>query len=59
MAAFGIAAVTLVNLMADPHSPGDYLIIGCLSTLVALAVVFVAVITASGQQNPFFKRRPR
>ena len=60
LAMFGIAAFLLVQVVPGPHSAGDLLIIGCLSTLVALFGVFLILITTyqKGSEN-FFRTRKK
>jgi hypothetical protein len=60
VALFAISIIVLTRLLPGPHSERDYFIIGCLSTLVSLFVVFLVVIsTWMKTPNPFFKRRKR
>ena len=57
---FGFSSIVLTRVLPEPHSRYDYLIIGCLSTLVSLAGVFLIVIsTWIKTPNPFVKRRKR
>ena len=59
-ALFGISAIVLTRVLPGPYTERDYFIIGCLSTLVSLFVLFVIVIsTWLKTPNPFFKRRKR
>jgi hypothetical protein len=60
IALFVASVVILMQLVPGPHSPGDYLIIGCLATLVALMALFVVLITTWAKiPNQFFKKRKR
>ena len=60
IALFVASVVILTQLVPGPHSPGDYLIIGCLATLIALAALFVILITTWARiPDLFFKRRKR
>jgi uncharacterized membrane protein len=60
VALFGISTVVLTQVLPGPHTERDYFIIGCLSTLVALFVLFLILIsTWLKTPNPFFKRRKR
>ena len=60
VALFGISITVLTQLLPGPHTERDYFIIGCLSTLVSLFVLFLIVIsTWLKTPNPFFKRRKR
>ncbi len=56
---FLIAVILLVNLLPGSRMPGDYLIIGSIATLVALAVLFAMVIPSlvGGREELFFKKR--
>ena len=60
VALFGVSTVVLTQLLPGPHTQRDYFIIGCLSTLVSLFVLFLIVITTwLKTPNPFYKRRKR
>ena len=60
VALFGISITVLTQVLPGPHTERDYFIIGCLSTLVSLFVLFLIVIsTWLKTPNPFFKRRKR
>jgi uncharacterized membrane protein len=60
VALFGISIIVLTRLLPGPHTERDYFIIGCLSTLVSLFVLFLIVIsTWLKTPNPFFKKRKR
>jgi hypothetical protein len=60
---FIFVAVTalLLKLMPGPRKDSDYLVIGSVSTLISLAVVFVLVTATSRRSGKltdvFFKRR--
>ncbi|MGH9721877.1 MAG: hypothetical protein ACRD8O_16855 [Bryobacteraceae bacterium] len=57
---FVLAVVVLVRLVPGPHTEGDYLIIGCLATLVSLLALFVIIITTWMKiPDAFFKRRKK
>ena len=59
-ALFGITTIVLTRLLPGPHTERDYFIIGCLSTLVSLFVLFLILITTwMKTPNPFFKQRKR
>ncbi|MBI3472305.1 MAG: hypothetical protein HY013_13200 [Candidatus Solibacter usitatus] len=47
LALFGASVIVLINVVPGPHTPGDYLIMGCLATLVALLALFLIVIATS------------
>jgi uncharacterized membrane protein len=60
VALFGISAIVLTRVLPGPYTERDYFIIGCLSTLVSLFVLFLILIsTWMKTPNPFFKRRKR
>ena len=61
MVIFIVCAVILLRMVPGPHTEGDYLIIGCVSTLGALLSLFVILILTSGtlRAELFFKRRRR
>jgi len=60
VALFGISIIVITQLLPGPHTERDYFIIGCLSTLVSLFVLFLLVIsTWLKTPNPFFKTRKR
>lgn len=55
---FAVAAAVMVAIMPAPLKDSDYLVIGSIATLVALLVMFVALIaTRTKSANPFFKKR--
>ena len=57
---FAVAAVVMVAIMPAPLKDSDYLVIGSIATLVALLVMFVALVaTRSGTPHPFFKKRKK
>lgn len=60
LALFGVSVIVLMRLVPGPHTERDYMIIGCLATLVALFAVFLILISTS-MKNPniFYKRRKR
>jgi|1185.fasta_scaffold869082_1 Na+/melibiose symporter-like transporter len=59
-ALFGISAIVMVQVLPGPHTPKDYFLIGCMSTLVSLVAVFLIVMmTWVKMPNPFFKRRSK
>jgi uncharacterized membrane protein len=60
VALFAISIIVLMRVLPGPHTERDYFIIGCLSTLVSMFVLFVVLIsTWIKTPNPFFKRRKR
>ena len=57
---FLISVIVLLRVIPGPHTEGDYLIIGCLATLVSLLVLFLIVITTSGKTpDVLFRRRKK
>ena len=57
---FLISVIVLLRVIPGPHTEGDYLIIGCLATLVSLLVLFLVVITTSGKTpDVLFRRRKK
>jgi hypothetical protein len=60
LALFGISVIVMIRLMPGPHTERDYMIIGCLGTLVALFAVFLILISTSMKNSDtFYKRRKR
>lgn len=60
LAIFGVSAIVLLNLIPGPYTTTDYIIVGSLSTLVCLLVVFFILLgTSLKGPNTFFKRRQR
>jgi len=54
---FVVIALLLVRFLPQPRKDSDYLVIGAVSTLAALGVVFVALLQRSGGIQDTFKRR--
>ena len=54
---FGVVAALMVKFMPGPLKESDYMVIGSVATLVAMLVLFLALV--SSNRNVFFKRRPR
>jgi len=55
--AFIVVAALLVRFLPQPHKDSDYMVIGAVSTLAALGVVFGALLQRGGLQDIFFKKR--
>ena len=57
---FGVTAALMIQIMPAPLKESDYLVIGCVATLVALLVMFL-VLMATRLKSPdrFFKKRPK
>ncbi len=54
---FVIVAAIMLNVMPGPLKESDYLVIGSVATLVALLVMFLAVISTAKSRDVFFKKR--
>jgi len=60
MCVFAIVAAILLAVMPGPLRPSDYLVIGSVSTLVALLALFLALVsTTLKSSDVFFKRRKK
>ncbi len=57
---FAIVAALMLALFPAPLKDSDYLVIGSVSTLIALLVIFLALIsTTMKSKDIFFKRRKK
>ena len=57
---FAAVAGIMLKLMPAPLKDSDYLIIGSVSTMVSLLLLFVLLIATSGKASSvFFKRRKK
>ncbi len=57
---FVVVAAALLKLMPEPLKESDYMVIGSVSTLVSLLVLFVVLVSTSMKSsNIFFKRRKK
>jgi hypothetical protein len=57
---FVVVAATLLRLMPGPLRESDYLVIGSVATLVALLVLFLALVSTTLKSSDiFFKRRKK
>lgn len=54
---FVLIAAVMLKLMPAPLHDFDYMVIGSVSTLAALFVLFLTVISTSKSSNVFFKKR--
>jgi hypothetical protein len=55
---FVVVAAVMVKLMPAPFKESDYMVIGSVSTLVALGVLFVVLVsTTMKSADIFFKKR--
>jgi hypothetical protein len=43
---FGVTVAVLLTVMPGPHKSTDYLVIGCVATLLCLLLLFVVLINA-------------
>ncbi len=44
---FGVTVTVLLAVMPGPHKPTDYLVIGCVATLLCLLLLFLVVVNAA------------
>jgi len=57
---FLVLVILLLQAVPGPHTEVDYLLIGSISTLSSMAVVFLVVIkTWIRDPEPFFKKRKK
>ena len=58
---FGTVAAVVLHLIPPPRRPTDYLVVGVVATLAAMAAAFVALITGwmKGPGVFFIRRRKR
>jgi len=54
---FGVTIAILLVVMPGPHKPTDYLVIGCVATLICLLLLFVVLINSP--KRPDQKTEPR
>jgi hypothetical protein len=55
---FSVTVVIGLQLLPGPHSEMDFLVIGCIATLLSLTVLFAMLLaTWMKSPNPFFRRR--
>jgi hypothetical protein len=54
---FTAVAAIMVKVLPAPLKDSDYLVIGSVATLVALLVLFFALISTTKSTDVFFKRR--
>jgi hypothetical protein len=60
MLLFAAVAAIMIQLMPEPLSDSDYLVIGSVSTLVALLVLFLLLVsTKMRSSDVFFKKRKK
>ena len=57
---FAVVAAAMVKLMPAPLKDSDYLVIGCVATLLSMLVLFGALLATSlKSRDVFFKRRKK
>lgn len=57
---FLVSVVVLIEVIPGPHKSTDYLVIGGVSTMVCVIVLFLVLITTSGQRSSaLYKKRKR
>ena len=57
---FAVVALLLLKLMPGPLKDSDYLVIGSVSTLVALGVLFAVLLSTTLKSSDiFFKKRKK
>jgi len=54
---FAVTVAVLLTVMPGPHKSTDYLVIGCVATLLCLLLLFVVLINAP--KRPDEKTEPR
>ena len=59
LALFGISVITLLKLVPEPRSGIDYLMIGSVSTLLALTALFIIIIGNEGGFSALFAKRKK
>ena len=57
---FAAVAGIMLKVMSGPFKDSDYLVVGAVATLAAMATLFFLLIATSGKKsNVFFKRRKK
>lgn len=57
---FAVSVAVGLQLVPGPHSETDYLVIGCIATLLSLSLLFLVLIrTWVKAPDVFFKRRTK
>jgi Na+/melibiose symporter-like transporter len=49
---FAVTVAILLAVMPGPHKPTDYLVIGCVATLLCLLLLFVVLINTPKRSDP-------
>jgi hypothetical protein len=55
---FGLTVAILLAVMPGPHKPTDYLVIGCVATLLCLLLLFVVLINTAKRTDRKTEPRP-
>jgi Na+/melibiose symporter-like transporter len=55
---FAVTVTVLLAVMPGPHKSTDYLVIGCVATLLCLLLLFVVLINAPKRSNQKTEPRP-
>jgi len=55
---FAVTVAILLAVMPGPHKSTDYLVIGCVATLLCLLLLFVVLINTAKRPNPKTEPRP-
>ncbi len=55
---FGVTVAILLEVMPGPHKQTDYLVIGCVATLLCLLLLFVVLINTAKQRSSSRKPDP-
>jgi Na+/melibiose symporter-like transporter len=55
---FGVTVAILLAVMPGPHKPTDYLVIGCVATLLCLLLLFVVLINTAKRIDRKTEPRP-
>ncbi len=57
---FAVVAAIMIKLMPSPLKDSDYLVVGSVSTLMALLTVFLGLISTTLKTGDvFYKKRPK
>jgi hypothetical protein len=56
---FAVVAAAMFGLMPHPLRDSDFMLIGSVATLVALLVLFLAVLATSKPSDVLFKKRKK
>jgi ABC-type Fe3+-siderophore transport system permease subunit len=56
---FAVVAAAMMRLMPQPLRDSDYMVIGSVATLVALLVLFLAMLATARPSDIFFKKRKK